>query len=71
MMVRSKIHTARPCALCQTTKVEKDPVCVACIELWGVRLQEPWAIEMVRMSEDQAKLIRKKKARESPFSILR
>ena len=57
----------RPCAICNSQRVKESKVCQDCQKTWGVRLKEPWAVEAIRHSDNQARLVRQIREKERPL----
>ena len=55
---------ARPCAICQTTRVMEDKICAKCRETYKDRLGEPGAMFALQESDQTARLIRRKNTHE-------
>lgn len=65
-----KLRTTRPCAICGRVRVEETHICPACTIKWRDQLDEEWVAEMIKMSDEQARLVRRKRMREWPLHLL-
>lgn len=54
----TKPRTARPCAICQKTRVEKTKVCEDCMTKFHDQVSEPWFQFAIEESDRTARLIR-------------
>lgn len=57
-MATGKPRTARPCALCQKTRVEKTKVCEECMTKFKGQEDESWYQFAIEESDRTARLIR-------------
>lgn len=58
---------ARPCAVCQTKRVEKTKVCEECMETYKDQVNEPWFQFAIEESDRTARLLRNARRHEKPL----